>query len=453
MKRLLRVTVLLAAIAMCASVQAQVETQEGIRNLDELLDSVKQAQARQRTINQQREAEFLADKRAQQRLLATAQREFEQQQQQNQPLLAVTDGNAREIEKLEAELGKVVEDIGDLSSTFREFAGDFAAVFQESMLSAQLGERTLAMQELAAADTQVTIDEIQALWLLLQEDMTESGKVSLFEAPVIDTAGAAQSTQVLRLGVFNAWDRGNYLRYVPETGELLALSRQPPARFRDAAQSFATSSQGLYTLAVDPTRGNLLGMLSFTPDLRERVAQGGTIGVIIIALGVIGLLLTAWRMTYLFLVSRRIKRQLRAVASPTANNPLGRVLQAVEGIPVEQEELLQLKLDEAVLAEIPALERGNGLIKLLAATSPLLGLLGTVTGMILTFQAISLFGTGDPKLMAGGISQALVTTVLGLVVAIPLLFGHSVVAFLARATVQRLDEQCAGVLARSVETQ
>jgi len=120
---------------------------------------------------------------------------------------------------------------------------------------------------------------------------------------------------------------------------------------------------------------------------------------------------------------------------------------------MDEEELLQLKLDEAVLAEIPALERGNGLIKLLAATSPLLGLLGTVTGMILTFQAISLFGTGDPKLMAGGISQALVTTVLGLVVAIPLLFGHSLVNTMSRSMIQRLDEQCAGVLARNADEQ
>ena len=129
------------------------------------------------------------------------------------------------------------------------------------------------------------------------------------------------------------------------------------------------------------------------------------------------------------------------------------MLLAAEGIDLEEEELLQLKLDEAVLAEMPALERGNGVIKLLAATSPLLGLLGTVTGMILTFQAISLFGTGDPKLMAGGISQALVTTVLGLVVAIPLLFSHSIIAYTSRSMIQRLDEQCAGVLVRTAEQQ
>jgi biopolymer transport protein ExbB len=191
--------------------------------------------------------------------------------------------------------------------------------------------------------------------------------------------------------------------------------------------------------------------LSYTPSLRERIDQGGVIALIIIALGGIGLLLTLWRGLYLSAVYLRIRRQMQDLQQPSTGNPLGRVLSAVEGVSLDEEELLQLKLDEAVLAEMPALERGNGVIKLLAATSPLLGLLGTVTGMILTFQAISLFGTGDPKLMAGGISQALVTTVLGLVVAIPLLFSHSVIAYMSRAMIQRLDEQCAGVLARTAE--
>ena len=170
-------------------------------------------------------------------------------------------------------------------------------------------------------------------------------------------------------------------------------------------------------------------------------------------LGAFGLLLALWRILYLGFTYQRMQAQLRDISRPSLANPLGRVLAAVEGVSLEDEELLQLKLDEAVLAEIPALERGNGLIKLLAATSPLLGLLGTVTGMILTFQAISLFGSGDPKLMAGGISQALVTTVQGLVVAIPLLFGHSLINALSRSIIQRLDEQCAGVLARSAEQQ
>jgi biopolymer transport protein ExbB len=449
----------LAAMSSWATAQepAQVSAQEPtpvqqITNLDQLLQSVKEEQRRQAQQNRQREQEFLRDKQRQQVLLNEARREFERRQQENQPLLQVTESNAAEIARLEKELEEVVRDMGDLSSTFREFAGDFAAVLQESMISVQFPERNGQLRALADATSQPGIEEIQNLWLLLQEEMTEASTTALFEGPVVSADGTTQPRQVLRVGPFSAFSDGDFLRYVPETGELLVLSRQPAAHYRSAARDFAAAGDSVAPITVDPTRGSLLGMLSYTPSLRERIDQGGVIALIIIALGILGVLLTLWRGLYLSVVYLRIRRQLGDVDTPRRTNPLGRVLAAVEGVSLDEEELLQLKLDEAVLAEMPALERGNGVIKLLAATSPLLGLLGTVTGMILTFQAISLFGTGDPKLMAGGISQALVTTVLGLVVAIPLLFGHSVIAYMSRAMIQRLDEQCAGVLARTAET-
>jgi len=422
-----------------------------LSDLDQLLQSVRAEQRRQRELNQHREQQFLQDKQRQQALLEEARRDFERRQQANQPLLKVTAANAEETKRLENELQTLVEDMGDLSSTFGEFAGDFAAVLQDSMITAQLPERAGQLRALADHEGQPGIEEIQTLWLLLQQEMTEASKVALFDAPVVSTEGAATERRVLRIGTFSAYANEDFLRYVPETGELLVLSRQPAARYRRAASDFVTTAAGLAAITVDPSRGSLLGMLSYTPGLRERIDQGGVIALIIMALGVVGLLLTLWRGVYLGAVYLRIRNQMKHLEQPRPDNPLGRVLAAVEGVSLDEEELLQLKLDEAVLAELPALERGNGVIKLLAATSPLLGLLGTVTGMILTFQAISLFGTGDPKLMAGGISQALVTTVLGLVVAIPLLFSHSVIAYLSRAMIQRLDEQCAGVLARSAE--
>lgn len=424
-----------------------------ITNLDQLLDSVRQAQQAQRALNVQREREFLQDNKRQKELMAQARRDFERRQKQNQPLLSVTENNKSEIAALEKELKNLVREMGDLASTFHEFAGDFSAVLQESMITAQFPERSEQLRVLAAGNTQPSIDQIEALWLFLQQEMTESGKVSLFETPVVVADGTAQGREVLRVGTFSAYAQGDFLRYVPETGELLLLSRQPAARYRDQAREFVQQGEGVAPIIVDPTRGSLLGMLAYTPSLRERIEQGGSIGVIILSLGAFGLLLTFWRAVYLGWVYLRMQAQMRNVDKPTESNPLGRVLCSVQGVALEEEELLQLKLDEAVLAEIPALERGNGLIKLLAAISPLLGLLGTVTGMILTFQAISLFGTGDPKLMAGGISQALVTTVLGLVVAIPLLFGHSFINALSRSMIQRLDEQCAGVLARSADLQ
>ena len=454
MSRLIAVmsAVFLALLAVSVShAQDAVATQQ-ITSLDQLLESVRQTQQRQRELNAQRERDFLRDNKSQKALIAKAKREFERRQQENQPLFAVTEKNKGEIAALEAQLKALVQEMGDLSSTYREFAGDFSAVMQDSMITAQFPDRSEALQDLAAGDGQPTIEEIEALWLFLQQEMTEAGKVLTFETPVVVADGTAQSRTVLRVGTFSAYADGDFLRYVPETGELLLLSRQPTARLRNEAREFAESG-GVAPITLDPTRGSLLGMLAYTPSLRERIEQGGSIGLIILFLGAFGLLLTFWRTLYLGVVYLRMRSQLSNVDKPSQGNPLGRVLTAVEGVSLDEEELLQLKLDEAVLAEVPALERGNGLIKLLAATSPLLGLLGTVTGMILTFQAISLFGTGDPKLMAGGISQALVTTVLGLVVAIPLLFGHSLINTMARSMIQRLDEQCAGVLARSADQQ
>ncbi|MBE9540294.1 MAG: MotA/TolQ/ExbB proton channel family protein [Proteobacteria bacterium] len=427
--------------------------EQQITNLDELLESVRQQQKQQRARNAQREQLFLQDKKQQQARLVKARREFDRRQKENQPLVTVTERNQAEIEQLGLQLETVVKELGELSSTFREFAGDFSAVLQESMITVQLPGRSEALHSLASGSGEASIEEIETLWLLLQEEMTEAGKIAQFEAPVIMADGSGEKRNVLRVGTFSAYSNGDFLRYVPETGELLVLSRQPGAHYGRAAEEFSSNPGAVASIPIDPSRGSLLGMLSYTPSLSERVEQGGTIALIIIALGALGMLMALWRGSYLLVVSMRLKNQLRAVERPDASNPLGRVLLSVQGVSLDEDELLQLKLDEAVLSEIPALERGNGVIKLLAATSPLLGLLGTVTGMILTFQAISLFGTGDPKLMAGGISQALVTTVLGLVVAIPLLFSHSVIAYMSRSIIQRLDEQCAGVLARTVESQ
>jgi biopolymer transport protein ExbB len=220
---------------------------------------------------------------------------------------------------------------------------------------------------------------------------------------------------------------------------------------RQLANDFSQSPQQQPMMIIDPTQGSLLGMLSIEPDIAERIKQAGTIGLIIIALGALGLLITLWRVIYLLWVSARVRGQMKKISEPKPGNPLGRVLLQAQQFSTRKEENLEFKLDEAVLVELPKLERGHNFIKLLAAVAPLLGLLGTVTGMILTFQSISLFGNGDPKLMAGGISQALMTTVLGLVAAIPLLFGHSFVNSLARNLIQRLDEQSAGMLAKSLE--
>ncbi len=316
------------------------------------------------------------------------------------------------------------------------------------MISAEYPDRFLELDELANSKALPTIEQLEKLWFILQQEMTESGKVVHYPAEVLTASGDPRSAEVIRIGTFNALADGKYLRYLSEPGKLVELARQPAGEYLDLAEDFSDTKSGQADMAIDPTRGVILSMLIQTPDTVERIEQGGVIGYIIIIMGISGFVFAIYKLVILTRTDRKMTQQADDQSSASDDNPLGRVILAVEQNPSQDEETLELLLDDAITREVPVLERGQSMIKLLAAVAPLLGLLGTVTGMIATFQSISLFGTGDPKLMASGISQALVTTMLGLMVAIPLLFLHSLIASRSRKLVQILDEQSAGLISR-----
>ena len=203
---------------------------------------------------------------------------------------------------------------------------------------------------------------------------------------------------------------------------------------------------------MDPSRGQLLKIMGQSAGLTERVQQGGVVGYIILALAIIGVILSMVRMVILQAEGERIKKQMNDDVA-NGDNALGRVMQTYQANKDADTETLELHLGEAISAEIPRLSRGINWIKIISVVAPLLGLLGTVTGMIDVFETMSLFGTGDPKLMAGGISQALITTVLGLVAAIPCVFLHTMTNNKSRGLIQILQERATGILARKAEEQ
>lgn len=273
-----------------------------------------------------------------------------------------------------------------------------------------------------------------------------------FDADVITANGETVKQSVTRIGVFNAINENGFLSFDTELKQLQALGHQP--KEAKMARKYLASTDDVAVFALDPSRGALLNMSLSSPDLFERVQQGAFVGYVILMIGVIGLFVAVWRLIVLGNINKRVKQQQKTLNNPTDDNPLGRVLISYKAIPSPVNiDVLEAKMDEAILRELPALEMGQTIIKLFAGIAPLLGLLGTVTGMIATFQAITNFGTGDPKLMAGGISQALVTTVEGLVVAIPLLLAHNWVASRSKNLVQLLDEQSAGLIAEALEQQ
>ena len=440
----------LLSVFLVSSVGAQTTGQQ-ITDLDQLLAKVRAEHEKERALNRQREAEFLQERNAQQALLEKARTAYYLAQAKNNPAKMQIEANDAEIAKLRKELQQSVTDMGDVFSVYRQFAGDFSATLDDSQVSAQFPERSAELKTLNNQDALPTVDNMERLWYLVQQEMTEAGKVAAYKGKIVEASGAARDADIVRVGTFSAFSAGDFLRYVPETSEFVVPDKQPEKRFLHMAEKFSVSSGEIGAVPLDPTRGSLLGMLARTPDLRERVDQGGMVGYLTIVVGIIGLIVTLYRTLYLLLMRRSVLNQIADSENPSPKNPLGRIMLSVKNTNADDEETIQYRLDEAILKEVPPMEYGHNIIKLFAAIAPMLGLLGTVTGMIKTFEAISLFGGGDPKLMAAGISEALVCTVLGLLVAVPLLFGHNIVTVLAKSLIQRLDEQSAGILARNME--
>ncbi len=416
-------------------------------HLDQLLDQVKQTQTQESRLNKSREAEFIADKAKQQHLLSEAKAKLARQEQRSQQLKKQFEANEQKLGTLETELNNRSGILKELFAVARQAAGDLKADLDNSLVSAQFPQRTEKLSALADSKALPTIEQLETLWFSLQHEMTESGKVVVFNTDIESASGEPKPAKVVRIGVFNALADGQYLNYSVETNKLVELARQPDSKYLNMAEDIVETSEGTADIGIDPTRGVILSMLIQTPDIFERIDQGGFIGYIILSLGLAGFVFAIIRLFNLVRTHRQMVKQMQQ-STISNDNPLGRVINAAEQANAEDSETLELVLDDAITREIPELEKGLSMIKLLAGVAPLLGLLGTVTGMIATFQSISLFGTGDPKLMASGISQALVTTMLGLCIAIPLLFLHSLLASRSRIASQILDEQSAGIISR-----
>ena len=437
---------------------AEEETPE-VSTVEALLMLVKEGKTKEQSENSQREAKFLANKNKQAETLAAEKRELARQERIADQLEAEYKKNEEILrvkeDAYQKELGSLVELFGHLQSS----AGEAAVQFSGSLTSPQFGlERVDFLNDLTSKMSETTelptIREIEGLWYELQREMVASGQVVSFDTTVVDVDGESSTCKVTRVGLFNAVCDGKYLEYVSATGQFAFLPRQPVGRFTKTAKKVGNADPGdQIKFGIDPTGptgGSLLANLIQTPSLAERAAQGREVGYAIIFVGLIGIGIAFWKLWSLFVLGKAVKAQSGS-KTLDVRNPLGRVLKVGEENFKKDIDTLELKLAEAIMAERPSIERGIGAVRIISVVAPLAGLLGTVTGMIVTFQMITLYGTGDPKLMAGGISQALVTTVLGLLVAIPTTLLHSFTASSAKGIISVLEEQSTGILAERAE--
>ncbi len=450
MKRLRQLFSIITLSSIALLVNAQQAT-----NLDELLSQLKQGQLAQSAQNKQREAQFNARKDQQDALLTQAKQRRDQAVALSTTLEANFQRNEQDIAVQTDALNKRMGELKELFGVLQQVAGDTRSKFQTSVISAQLPDRGEFLdnfaQSMGSSSKLASIEEIEQLWFELQREMTESGKVQTFSREIVKANGEKSRQDVVRVGGFNLVSQGKYLEYIDETGTVAELIRQPSSRYLSSAQSLSNSANNeVVPFALDPTGGSILGLLIQAPNTQEQVEQGGAVGYVILAIGLVGLLIAIERFTSLFLIGQKVRRQLKSTVA-SQDNPLGRVLLVKDNNADADLETLELKLSERILKEVPVLTSRLTLIKIISVVAPLIGLLGTVTGMINTFQAITLFGTGDPKLMAGGISQALVTTVLGLVVAIPMVFISTLLNTRSRSIINILQQQSAGLIAERAE--
>ncbi len=426
-------------------------------SIEELLRQVEQGRINDNQENRQREERFRASRADQQRLLRDAEATKRAEEQRSDRLENEFDANEGELDELKALYNERLGALKELFGVMQQVAGDARGRFDSSLTNIQFPDRGQFLGDLAkkigGASQLPSIEEIERLWFELQREMTESGKIVRFETPVITQDGTEEIMEIARVGLFNIVSDGKYLDFDANTQAVSELPRQPEqGRFTRSTSDLLNSDDALVRFGLDPTLGGVLKSLVARPNLVERIQQGGLVGYLIIALGVIGLLISLERMVVLGIASRKVTAQLNS-STPSDDNALGRVLRVCDANKTADTETLELKMSEAIFKETPALNRALLFIKIISVVAPLMGLLGTVTGMIQTFQAITLYGTGDPKLMAGGISQALVTTVLGLTVAIPMVLLHTLVSGRSRRIVQVLQEQSAGILAEHAERQ
>lgn len=443
MKKVINFVLFAASMTVAASASAN--------QLDDLLKQVKNDRISEAKIDKKREAEFTSARADKQALLNKAKKDLADQQARNKRLTKEYADNEITLAQKAVELDNAQGTLGEMFGVSRAAAANAYGSIVTSLVSAEYPGRGATLDKIANSKAIPELEQLEELWFALQTEMTQSGEISKFTTEVTNLDGSKSTQSVTRVGTFNLVSEDGYLNYNDEVGQVQPLAKQPAGYIAGAAASFFGETSGYAPLYVDPSRGAILTLETRKKTLMEFYHEGKEVGYAITVLLFFGVLIALERMIVLGSMSSKIKAQEKNLDQPNDNNPLGRLLKVYFENKSVDAETLELKLDEAILRETPKVDRGINLIKMFAAIAPLMGLLGTVIGMIMTFQTITLFGTGDPKIMAGNISLALVTTALGLICALPLILIHSIVAGKSKSVLQKLDEQSAGLIAAIAE--
>ena len=369
-------------------------------------------------------------------MLAKAKRDLANEKIRNENLEKRFEANEKELAELEESLQIKIGVLGELFGVTRQFAGELLASTEKAVTFSEYPERVAVLRDIG--ETQVhDLNQLQNLWISYLDEIVSSGEVKTVEANIIDRDGESITGEIVRYGHFTTTYKNKFVTPVPELSGFELLQRQPE---RDVLKNLRKHqrSDDYRITSIDPTRGFLLSLYLDKPGWIDRIAQGKSIGFIIILIGISGFVFSIYKIY-------QLREQEKDIIADNAKVKVDMENSIKDIASYESKENI---LDEFIINYTGKLEWGANWVKFFAAVAPLLGLLGTVIGMIETFQAITLFGTGDPKQMAGGISQALVTTMLGLIVAAPLLGLYTYISQKVSNLSQVLEEKASYLLAQ-----
>jgi biopolymer transport protein ExbB len=369
-------------------------------------------------------------------LLNDAKKKLADENARNKRLEADFEKYEKVLTELEESLQIKIGVLGEMFGVTRQYAGELAAASNNSVIFYEFPERLETLKAVSKIKVHSLV-ELEDLWIAYFDEIVAGSEIKTFNAQITNPDGESFEGPVTRYGLFSASHDGKFVTPVSSLNSFQLLAKQPESKITRSLKKHLKADE-YSKVSIDPTRGFLLSLYLDKPGWIQRIAQGKSIGFIIILIGIIGAAFSAFKIYKLREYTKEVMNESEGVVNEMTNS-------------VESNSSRESKenlIDEIIINYSGKIEWGNNWVKFFAAVAPLLGLLGTVIGMIETFQAITLFGTGDPKQMAGGISQALITTMLGLIVAAPLLGMYTYISEKTSSIVQILEEKASYILSK-----
>ncbi len=349
----------------------------------------------------------------------------------------------QEEQRLRLELSDEQDEIEGIQGTVLGAAKQINDLFEHSPIGSEMTAARQLLDGIMAKKSFPGMDEIRGLFALCNNYYRKSAQVSLYQGRYFACDGQIENGDIVRIGglgaVFRTGKTVGYLKANSDGRELVAIGGQPPRKALQGIKRFMTGAQG--HLPIDISGGAVFLQFTQGKSIMQWLESGGLLVWPILSIGAIAIFLAVERLIFFLRIRSDSGAILQNVTRLVQSNKIDSCLEYCERnkkFPTcqisagclqhigESREVLENALEESLLKQAPRFERFLPTLSMFAAIAPLLGLLGTVTGMISTFQVINIFGTGDPKMMSGGISEALITTQVGLAVAIPILFLHHV---------------------------